>query len=257
MIVVDRRDTHRPLAGLQRLITVVLIAVITTMIVAVYGVMYGAALTIFACVFALALGGVSWVQRAMQRLYRQYELRLVDMTKTWQWAALWAPSQVEDGRHNMTQAELIEIANRSGVLSPREQVQFGALLSAHHLTMHHIMVPVERIVSVADTEALGPLVLDDLHRSGYRQFPVIHGDIDHIVGVLYLDDIVDLKSSKATVRDALDPRVDYASPRDSVTTVLTRCLETRRSVVIVQGDDKSTVGLVTLRDMVTSLLGSL
>lgn len=85
---------------------------------------------------------------------------------------------------------------------------------------------------------------------------MIKADIDHVVGVLYLDDIVDLRSAKASVRDAYDPRVEYVTPRDLVRDVLSRCLESRRSVVIVQDDDKTTVGLATLRDVVASLLGS-
>ena len=50
--------------------------------------------------------------------------------------------------------------------------------------------------------------------------------------------------------------IEYVTPRDLVRDVLSRCLESRRSVVIVQDDDKTTVGLATLRDVVASLLGS-
>lgn len=256
VIAVDRRPAYRQVRGLRRIVMVVLFVVTTTALVNYYGYFYGILLSIVAGLVSIMAHRAQWFQRHIQTLYRRYEKRVGVATQHWSWAAWFATPDVDESAMITSHAELLDIATRSHVLSARELQQFEAILSADHRRVKDIMVPVDRIVSVSVDESLGPIVLDDLHRSGYRQFPVIKADIDHVVGVLYLDDIVDLRSVKASVRDAYDPRVEYVTPRDLVRDVLSRCLESRRSVVIVQDDDKTTVGLVTLRDVVASLLGS-
>lgn len=256
VIAVDRRPAYRQVRGLRRIVMVVLFVVTTTALVNYYGYFYGILLSIVAGLVSIMAHRAQWFQRHIQTLYRRYEKRVGVATQHWSWAAWFATPDVDESAMITSHAELLDIATRSHVLSARELQQFEAILSADHRRVKDIMVPVYRIVSVSVDESLGPIVLDDLHRSGYRQFPVIKADIDHVVGVLYLDDIVDLRSAKASVRDAYDPRVEYVTPRDLVRDVLSRCLESRRSVVIVQDDDKTTVGLATLRDVVASLLGS-
>jgi CBS domain containing-hemolysin-like protein len=256
VIAVDRRPAYRQVRGLRRIVMVVLFVVTTTALVNYYGYFYGILLSIVAGLVSIMAHRAQWFQRHIQTLYRRYEKRVGVATQHWSWAAWFATPDVDESAMITSHAELLDIATRSHVLSARELQQFEAILSADHRRVKDIMVPVDRIVSVSVDESLGPIVLDDLHRSGYRQFPVIKADIDHVVGVLYLDDIVDLRSAKASVRDAYDPRVEYVTPRDLVRDVLSRCLESRRSVVIVQDDDKTTVGLATLRDVVASLLGS-
>ena len=256
VIAVDRRPAYRQVRGLRRIVMVVLFVVTTTALVNYYGSFSGILLSIVAGLVSIMAHRAEWFQRHIQTLYRRYEKRVGVATQHWSWAAWFATPDVDESAMITSHAELLDIATRSHVLSARELQQFEAILSADHRRVKDIMVPVDRIVSVSVDESLGPIVLDDLHRSGYRQFPVIKADIDHVVGVLYLDDIVDLRSAKASVRDAYDPRVEYVTPRDLVRDVLSRCLESRRSVVIVQDDDKTTVGLATLRDVVASLLGS-
>ena len=58
------------------------------------------------------------------------------------------------------------------------------------MKIDEIMTPRSMIESVPMNELLGPLVLDDLHKKGYSRFPVIDGDIDHVVGVLRIQDLL-------------------------------------------------------------------
>jgi CBS domain containing-hemolysin-like protein len=256
MIVPDRRLAYQRMSGMQRIVTRLCIVVIVWLAVAAYGWGIGLLVAGTIVVIGLTVHHLRWAQQAAQRLYSRGEATIMKHTRSWDWLEWFASPEHDEATMISSHTELLDIASRSRVLSPRELRQFEALLGANHIRVRDIMVPVDRIVSVSVEESLGPLVLDDLHRSGYRQFPVIRGDIDHVVGVLYLDDIVDLRSAKSSVKTALDPRVDYLSPHDHVRDALKQCLESRRMLMIVQDDDKKTLGLVTLRDIVASLLGS-
>ena len=256
MIVPDRRLAYQRMSGLQRLVTRLLVVAIVSLSVASYGWFMGVSLAIIISTIVLMAPRFRWAQHVAQRLFSRGESAIMKRTRTWHWLEWFASPEHDEATMISSHTELLDIASRSRVLSPRELRQFEALLGANHVRVRDIMVPVDRIVSVPVDESLGPLVLDDLHRSGYRQFPVTRGDIHHVVGVLYLDDIVDLRSAKSTVKDALDPRVAYVSSHDHVRDALKQCLESRRMLMIVQDDDKTTLGLVTLRDIVASLLGS-
>lgn len=252
-IVIDRRLSYTRMSGLQRLADAILYAIVSVLLVVYYGVLGGLLAILIVSIGRVVVGRSSFIRRQTQRVYRRYESLLMKTTKGWHWLEWVGHSEVSDAPAISSQTELRDIVTHSKLLTAREQRRFDTLFDKPAV-VSDMMIPVERIVSVSIDEALGPLVLDELHSSGYRQFPVIDGDINHIKGILYLDDIVDLRSSKASVRDALDPRLEYATPDEKLDHVIARCLTTRRSVVIVRGDDHATLGMLTLRDMVSPLI---
>ena len=48
------------------------------------------------------------------------------------------------------------------------------------------MTPRGVMNTVAKEDVIGPLLLDELHKTGHSRFPVTDGDIDHIVGILHI-----------------------------------------------------------------------
>ena len=105
---------------------------------------------------------------------------------------------------------------------------------------------------------LGPLVLDDLHRTGHSRFPVIDEDIDHIVGVLYLRDVLTLDGTKkhtAKVETAMSKKVYYIRQDQTLPQALTAFLKTHHHLFIVINEYRETVGIITLEDTVEALLG--
>lgn len=250
VIVVDRRLSFARMSGLQRLCDAVLIVIASSLLIAYYSWAWGIFGALLVVIMRLVVGKVSFIRRSAQRLYRRLEPRIMKSTKNWHWLEWFAPSERDEAPAISSQSELRDIVTHSRLLSASEQKQFEQLFEKPK-KVSEVMVPVDRLVSVGIDDTLGPLVLDDLHRSGYRQFPVIDGDIDHVHGMLYLDDIVDLKSSKDTVRSALDPRLSYATSDETVDHVLRRCVDARHNVVIVQDHDKKTLGMILLRDLLS------
>ena len=87
-----------------------------------------------------------------------------------------------------------------------------------------IMTPKSQIVTADAHDTLGPLVMSELHKSGHSRYPVIDGDIDHIVGMLYLKELIDLKSEHQTVRAAMNSKcISFAKTKTSNTHCMGSC----------------------------------
>ncbi|NDG30101.1 DUF21 domain-containing protein, partial [bacterium] len=69
-------------------------------------------------------------------------------------------------------------------------------LSFGQKTIYEIMIPRKVVTMVASTDLMGPILMDELHKSGHSRFPVYDGDDSNtIVGTLYLKSLVGEKQS--------------------------------------------------------------
>ncbi len=134
-------------------------------------------------------------------------------------------------------------------------------LLAHALTfgkkkVADVMTPKGVVQTVKKDEFIGPLVLDELHSLGHSRFPVIDGDIDHIVGVLQLRTLLSLDVKKSETAEALmDSQVFFIGENDSLQKALTQFIKRRYHLFIVVNKHRETVGIVTLEDVMEELMG--
>lgn len=245
------------LQSLRRIIEAVILVIATVFAIIAFGWVLGA---IIASLLSLLVGTIArlqYVSKFANRFYGGREPQLLDMVRTWKWLDLLRGVTQESRDVAATsRAELQYIVERSSdVLSRDELLRFQASLSLDTHTVEDVMTPVS-VVEVADVhDSLGPLVLDSLHKTGYSRFPVTDGDVHHVVGILYLHDIVNLRSAKATVKEAMDPRVHYIHESQSLEHALNGFLKTHRHLFVVVNDYRETVGVLTLEDVIETLLG--
>lgn len=152
--------------------------------------------------------------------------------------------------------ELLDIVVHSpGVLSNDQITRLRASLAFDDHRVQDVMTPTSVIDTVDASDSLGPLVLDQLHKTGHSRFPVIDGDIHHVVGILYMRELVDLKTAKKTVKDAMDPKVFYVHQDQDLEHALHAFLRTHHHLFIVVNEYRETVGLLSLEDVVEVLIG--
>ncbi len=153
--------------------------------------------------------------------------------------------------------ELQHIIDQSGdVLSPDEKKLVVHALDFSDKTVRHVMTSVDEIATIKKTEFLGPLTLDDLHKTGHSHLPVIAQDIDHIVGILHLQNLLTLDIKRSvTAEKAMDARVLYLRRDQTLQQALAAFLKTHQHLFIVVDEDKKTVGLITLNDVIEALIG--
>ena len=89
--------------------------------------------------------------------------------------------------------------------------------------------------------------------SGYSRVPVYRGSIDNVVGMIHAFDLLKLGG------DAAPPlrTVETTSATSPCNELLFRMLRSGRHLAIVQGENRSTLGLVTLEDLLEELVGDI
>lgn len=151
---------------------------------------------------------------------------------------LFARQKVQaDNRIDLQTLEIVEHA-----------LQFGSKTVAQILTPRRVV----KAVSSADTT--GPLLMDDLHKSGHSRFPVFGDTQDSIVGILYLRNLVKAKAG-GTVQKTMTKQVCYVHEDQPLTEALQAILKTHQQLFIVVNSFEEYVGIVTIEDIMEAIVG--
>ena len=128
-------------------------------------------------------------------------------------------------------------------------IQFGGRIVRDSLTPRRV------VKSVCVTDAIGPVLVDELHKSGFSRFPVHDNDPNKIVGILHLRDVRSGRASGhvAEVMHASD--VIYVHEEQSLSQVLHAILKLRRHLMVVVNSFEEYVGVITLEDVVEQVVG--
>lgn len=219
--------------------------------------------TIIAVVVALEYAVVArlpFVQSVADKIYRRFE-------PAWLSGAEKHPNffrflrsvthTVSDDKPLGSRQELQHLVSTSeGVLSADERRLIVHSLSFGDKRVEEVMTPRSMIASINHSEFLGPLILDELHKAGHSRLPVIHGDIDHVIGILHLQGLLalDIKRS-VTAEKAMEPHVYYIRQDQTLHHALAAFLRTHHHLFIVVNEFRETVGLLTLEDVIEALIG--
>ena len=249
------------IVSLQRVSTALLLVLIVISCLVAFDMLIG---TIVAVIIALEYGAVArlpWARSVSQKYYRTYEPAILNFVDRYQKVFWWLRSVVPETAENhvTSKAEFEHLVDTAGTsLSDDEKNMIRHSLKFDQRRVKDIMTPRSVVDTVKKTEILGPLVLDSLHKTGHSRFPVINGDIDHVVGILYLRDVLTLDTKRkhtATVETAMDKRVYYINEAQTLAPALTAFLKTHHHLFIVVNEFRETVGILTLEDTMEALLG--
>jgi CBS domain containing-hemolysin-like protein len=138
---------------------------------------------------------------------------------------------------------------------PKSELEIAehALLFSDRI-VHNITIPRRAVRTVSDAEIIGPVFINELHQSGYARFPVYKGKPDHIVGTLYLRDLVNLHHG-GTVASAMRPGVFYVHEAFSLFQALQAFLQTKHHLFIVVNSFEEFIGIITVEDVLEQVLG--
>lgn len=247
------------LLTIQRIVSNLLLVLIVVLLVLTFGWGWGLLISAVVILFYGALSRLSWLERQAARLYRSLEPHLLKLIQS-------APRIFQilravprsDAYHSLTSRQELErmVRESKGLFSSNEKSIIIHSLGFEDAVVKRIMTPRTAIETIQHDEFLGPLVLDELHDKGVSRFPVINGDIDHVVGVLHIKELLSLDIKKsATAETVMDPKVYYVHEDDSLEHALAAFIRTHRQLFIVVNEFRETVGLLTLEDVIEALLG--
>lgn len=153
---------------------------------------------------------------------------------------------------------LIEASQEEGVLQEEEERMLRAVFDLRSSRADQVMVPRTEIVCVpadAHTEDIADLA----ERTALTKFPVFEGDLDHILGIVYLKDLlrpVREGRSDRTARD-LAREALFLPETVSVADLLTHFRRARQHIAILVDEYGGTAGLVTLEDLLEEIVGDI
>lgn len=117
-----------------------------------------------------------------------------------------------------------------------------------------ILTPRRVVKAVAAADTTGPVLMDDLHKSGHSRFPVYEEKQDNIVGILYLRNLVKAKAG-GSVQKVMSKTVCYVHEDQPLTEALQAILKTHQQLFIVVNSFEEYVGIVTMEDILEQIVG--
>jgi CBS domain containing-hemolysin-like protein len=157
-------------------------------------------------------------------------------------------------------------STRAAEASEQERIIIDALADLRDMDIREVMTP-----RVDVTFLTIPVHADDIARavriSGHSCFPIVHDDLDDLVGILFVNDIFRTGQEVQGGRDATDPspleisrrvRQPYLLPESlGVLEALADMRKHRRAVAVVVDEYGGVAGMLTVKDLLEPLVGDL
>ena len=172
----------------------------------------------------------------------------------------WRRDAAGDGQREAPQSA------KDAEASEQERIIIEALADLRDMDVREVMTP-----RVDVTFLTIPVQADDIARavrtSGHSCFPVVHDDLDDLIGILFVNDIFRTGKDGPLSRDATDPspleisrkvRQPYLVPESlGVLEALADMRKHRRAVAVVVDEYGGVAGILTVKDLLEPLVGDL
>jgi CBS domain containing-hemolysin-like protein len=144
-------------------------------------------------------------------------------------------------------------------ISESELKTVRGALSLVDKSVGDVMLPRREIKWVAASDAVGPMVMDELHKSGQNRLPVVKevtkSTVPEIVGTLYLKDLLDHLEDKGRIRDIMHSGVSYINESQDLRSAVDGFLKSGQYLLVVVNNFEEVVGVITLEDVLSQMFG--
>ena len=152
---------------------------------------------------------------------------------------------------------LVEVGEEEGVLQREERAYIDNVLDFSSATASDMMKPRTSVVAL-DVEATEEEIFELLKDNRYSRIPVYEDSIDHIIGILYMKDVVRLLAQGETIRLREILRDPYFIGESAVADRIFRELKARNlSIAVVVDEYAGTSGIITMEDILEELVGNI
>jgi CBS domain containing-hemolysin-like protein len=117
-----------------------------------------------------------------------------------------------------------------------------------------IVIPRRVVTTVQFDDTIGPILMDELHKSGHSRFPVLEGKPERIVGILHIEDLLNAKDG-GRVSTLMRRPVVYVHEDFRLGQVLHAFFKTHNHLFIVVNEFEEFVGIITIEDIIKQIIG--
>ncbi|WP_426978046.1 hemolysin family protein [Pseudarthrobacter sp. O4] len=157
--------------------------------------------------------------------------------------------------------ELVDRASESDVIEDNEAELIQSVFDFGDTLVRSVMVPRTDILCI-DSGSTLHRAMSLFLRSGYSRIPVIGGNTDQILGIVYLKDVAAVlhnlgPGEEPPFVDGLAREVRYVPDSKPVSELLRELQKESTHVAIVIDEYGGTAGLVTLEDLIEEIVGEI
>ncbi|MDB5161050.1 MAG: exported protein of unknown function [Candidatus Saccharibacteria bacterium] len=123
-----------------------------------------------------------------------------------------------------------------------------------------VMTPLRVVRLVVEDEQIGPLLMDELHQTGFSRFPVVKTGTSKsanpdIIGTLFLRDLIGYEGS-GRVRELMQKKAYYINEAQNLRDALAAFLKTHHHQFAVVNNFEEVVGILSIEDVLEQILGA-
>ncbi len=152
---------------------------------------------------------------------------------------------------------MIQMGREAGVLAEEELRLLHRIFEFSDSVVGDVLVPRHQIAGL-DLNAKAEDALDVLVEEGHSRIPVYRASVDQVVGVIYARDLLAMirHGGLFVLSDLIRP-VTFVRETKRIAELLSEFQRTKTQIAIVQDARGTTVGLVTIEDVLEEIVGEI
>lgn len=170
--------------------------------------------------------------------------------------------KAENLEENISKEEIksmVEAGQANGVFNETEKEMINSIFEFDDILASEIMIPRTDVYSIDIDASIGEY-LDELLETKHSRIPVFEGDIDNIIGVLYIKDLILEARNKGfenvDIRSIL--RNPYLVPESkNIDTLFKEMQKSKKYIAILIDEYGGFSGIVTMEDLVEEVMGNI
>jgi len=154
---------------------------------------------------------------------------------------------------------LIEAGQDEGILEEGDRNLIHSVVEFGDKIVAEVMTPRPNIVAVPANTTVEELT-NLLNQNSYSRLPVYEGDIDHIIGIVYARDLLQVPDTEAktrTVRELMKGDVYFIPETKRASELLGEMQRDNIRMAVVIDEYGGVAGVVTIEDLVEEIVGEL
>lgn len=163
----------------------------------------------------------------------------------------------KEQRSQISEEELLDLVAGHAALTDEERDIVEEVFNASERQVHEVMVPRTEVDFMDASLTVGKAISLAIEKA-HSRYPVVRGSSDEVVGFIHVRDLLDtsLANNNAKIQE-LARNIMYLPGTKAILPALTEMRNQRQHLAIVLDEYGGTDGIVTLEDLVETLIGDI
>jgi putative hemolysin len=163
----------------------------------------------------------------------------------------------KEAREQMSEEELLDLVTGHAALSDEERDIVEEVFNASERQVHEVMVPRTEVDFIDSSLTVAKAIALASEKS-HSRYPVVRGSSDEVIGFIHVRDLINpaLANSQAKIQE-LSRNIMFLPGTKGILPALTEMRAERQHLAIVLDEYGGTDGIVTMEDLVETLIGDI